>query len=112
MKKLIIACLGAFILGTSISYGATYQSPMPVSTPSFDTDVLEHYNGDVEGINVHFDINKDGKVENVELQGSTGDWAVDTAIVEAVSTWRYVPATDSAGNPVEASKTEYIDLDV
>ena len=32
------------------------------------------------------------------------------ALVEKISTWRFTPATDSDGNPVASSKTEYIDF--
>ena len=37
-------------------------------------------------------------------------WKTDEALVEKISTWRFTPATDSDGNPVASSKTEYIDF--
>ena len=37
-------------------------------------------------------------------------YAGDASIVNTISTWKFTPATDSNGNPVEASKTEYINL--
>lgn len=111
MKKTILACITAFIMGIGASYAA-YEPPVAVYTPDIDYDVVEYYEGNVSGINVRFDIDEDGDVDNVALLGSTGDDAVDAEIVDTVSTWQYEPARDSYGNPVETSKTVYIDLDV
>lgn len=111
MKKTIFACITAFIMGMSTSY-AVYDPPVAVYTPDIDYDVVEYYEGGVSGVNVRFDINEDGDVENVELLSSTGDSVVDAEIVDTIATWQYEPARDGRGNPVETSKTVYIDLDV
>lgn len=115
MRKALccLSVLGVLLsIGVVTSIAAPYSAPEPISTPSFDTDVLEGYSGDVGGVNVQYTIETDGSVSDVHLLGSTGSDAVDAAIEESVSSWQYKPATDSDGNPVESTKTKYIDLDV
>ena len=113
MKRFLFSvALIVLCMSTTIVFANPYQAPSPISTPSFDTDVLEGYSGDVGGINVQYTIETDGSVDDVQLLGSTGSDAVDAAIVEAVESWTYHPATDSDGNPVESTKTTYIDLEV
>ena len=93
-------------MSAAVSLAATpYEAPKAVSTPGFDSGVLHGYAG-----NVNFTINTDGSVSHVELQGTTGSSDADASIVNTISTWKFTPATDSNGNPVEASKTEYINL--
>ena len=90
-------------MSAAVSLAATpYEAPKAVSTPGFDSGVLHGYAGDATVVNVNFTINTDGSVSHVELQGSTGSSDADA--------WKFTPATDSNGNPVEASKTEYINL--
>ena len=47
---------------------------------------------------------------DIEVVKSSGVSALDEVLVEKISTWRFNPATDSNGNPVASSKTEYIDF--
>ncbi|MDU5764045.1 MAG: TonB family protein [Veillonella sp.] len=101
-------------MSAAVSLAATpYEAPKAVSTPGFDSGVLHGYAGDAGDatvVNVNFTINTDGSVSHVELQGTTGSSDADASIVNTISTWKFTPATDSNGNPVEASKTEYINL--
>ena len=98
-------------MSATVSLAATpYEAPKAVSTPGFDAGVLHGYAGDVTSVNVSFTINTDGSVSHVKLKGTTGSSEADASIVNTISTWKFTPATDSDGNPVEASKTEYIDL--
>lgn len=98
-------------MSTAVSLADTpYEAPKAISTPGFDSGVLHGYAGDATVVNVNFTINTDGSVSHVELQGTTGSSDADASIVNTISTWKFTPATDSNGNPVEASKTEYINL--
>ena len=89
---------------------APYDPPTAVSTPAVDRAVLAGYGGAVHGADVRFTIKEDGSVGDIEVVASSGSSAVDAALVETISTWRFKPATDSNGNPVASSKTEYIDF--
>ena len=104
--------LMALIMSTTVavSMAAPYEAPKAVSTPSLDTSVLQGYSGDVNNVSVSFTINTDGSVSSVQLLNTTGNDVVDAAILETVLNWKFTPATDSKGNPVEASKTEHIDF--
>ena len=104
--------LMALIMSTTatVSMAAPYEAPKAVSTPSLDTSVLQGYSGDVNSVGVGFTINTDGSVSSVQLLNTTGNDVVDAAILETVLNWKFTPATDSNGNPVEASKTEHIDF--
>ena len=55
---------------------------------------------------------RDGHYETVDVEvvSSSGSSALDAAIVDTISKWRFSPATDSNGKPVASSKTEYIDF--
>ena len=100
-----------FVTGLAASvWAAPYQPPTAVSTPAVDRAILAGYNGAVHGADVRFTINEDGSVGEIEIVASSGSSAVDAALVETISTWRFNPATDSNGNPVASSKTEYIDF--
>ena len=84
-----------FVTGLVASVlAAPYKPPTAVSTPAVDQAVLAGYSGAVHGADVRFTINEDGSVGDIEI----------------ISTWRFNPATDSNGNPVASSKTEYIDF--
>ena len=91
---------------------APYGPPTAVSTPAVDRAVLASYGGAVHGADVRFTINEDGSVGDIEIVASSGSSAVDAALVETISTWRFNPATDSNGKPVASSKTEYIDFNI
>ena len=100
-----------FVTGLVASVlAAPYKPPTAVSTPAVDQAVLAGYSGAVHGADVRFTINEDGSVGDIEIVASCGSSAVDAALVETISTWRFNPATDSNGNPVASSKTEYIDF--
>ena len=106
------ATLTALIMSMSVAFSmaAPYEAPQAVSTPGFDAGVMHGYGSDGTRVNVTFTINTDESVSHVELQGITGSSDADASIVNTISTWKFTPATDSNGNPVEASKTEYIEL--
>ena len=88
-----------FVTGLVASVlAAPYKPPTAVSTPAVDQAVLAGYSG------------ADGSVGDIEIIASSGSSAVDVALVETISTWRFNPATDSNGNPVASSKTEYINF--
>ena len=115
MMSNVLRCVALTVLimsmSAAVSLAATpYEAPKAVSTPGFDSGVLHGYAGDATVVNVNFTINTDGSVSHVELQESTGSSDADASIVNTISTWKFTPATDSNGNPVEASKTEYINL--
>lgn len=115
MMSNVLRCVALTVLimsmSAAVSLAATpYEAPKAISTPGFDSGVLHGYAGDATVVNVNFTINTDGSVSHVELQGSTGSIDADASIVNTISTWKFIPATDSNGNPVEASKTEYINL--
>ena len=99
-------------MSAAVSLAATpYEAPKAVSTPGFDSGVLHGYAGDATVVNVNFTINTDGSVSHVEFRREPrGSSDADASIVNTISTWKFTPATDSNGNPVEASKTEYINL--
>ena len=104
--------LMALIMSTTVtvSMAAPYEAPKAVSTPSLDTSVLQGYSGDVNSVGVSFTINTDGSVSSVQLLNTTGNDGVDAAVLETVLKWKFTPATDSNGNPVASSKTEYINF--
>ena len=91
---------------------APYDPPTAVSTPAVDRAVLAGYGGAVHGADVRFTINEDGSVGDIEIVASSGSSALDEVLVEKIGTWRFKPATDSNGNPVASSKTEYIDFNI
>ena len=111
-KVLRCTMLSALILTGQVAsvWAAPYQPPTAVSTPAVDQAVLAGYSSAVHGADVRFTINEDGSVGDIEIIASSGSSAVDAALVETISTWRFNPATDSNGNPVASSKTEYIDF--
>ena len=111
----VLRCVALTVLvmsmSAAVSLAATpYEAPKAISTPGFDSSVLHGYAGDTTVVNVNSTINTDGSVSHVELQGTTGSRDADASIVNTISTWKFTPATDSNGKPVEASKTEYIEL--
>ena len=89
---------------------APFQLPVAISTPSVDQINIAGYGDSIHSADVRFTINEDGSVGDIEIVASSGSSAVDAALVETISTWRFNPATDSNGNPVASSKTEYIDF--
>ena len=89
---------------------APFQSPVAISTPSVDQINIAGYGDSIHSADVRFTINEDGSVGDIEVVKSSGVSALDEVLVEKISTWRFNPATDSNGNPVASSKTEYIDF--
>ncbi|SNV56463.1 TonB family C-terminal domain [Veillonella rodentium] len=111
-KVLRCITLSALVAAGSVTaaLAAPYEPPVAVSTPAVDSAVLDAYSGDIHGIDVQFTIKENGAVDDVKLLTSSGDAAVDASIVDAVSSWRFKPASDSDGKPVESFKTEFIDF--
>ena len=111
-KVLRCTMLSAFFVTGLVAsvLAAPYQPPTAVSTPAVDRAILAGYNGAVHGADVRFTINEDGSVGEIEIVASSGSSALDAAIVDTISKWRFSPATDSNGKPVASSKTEYIDF--
>ena len=89
---------------------APFQLPVAISTPSVDQINIASYGDSIHNADVRFTINEDGSVGDVEVVKSSGVSALDEALIEKISTWRFNPATDANGNPVASSKTEYIDF--
>lgn len=113
MKKVLRCTVLCALFVTSMVasvLAAPFQLPVAISTPSVDQINIAGYSGAVHGADVRFTINEDGSVGDIEIVASSGSSAVDAALVETISTWRFNPATDSNGNPVASSKTEYIDF--
>ena len=81
-----------------------------LAAPSVDQINIAGYGDSIHSADVRFTINEDGSVGDIEVVKSSGVTALDEALVEKISTWRFTPATDSDGNPVASSKTEYIDF--
>ena len=90
---------------------APFQLPVAISTPSLDQINIASYGGAAHIADVRFTINEDGSVGDIEVVKSSGVSALDEALVEKISTWRFNPATDANGNPVASSKTEYINFE-
>ena len=100
-----------FATGMVVSVlAAPFQLPVAISTPSVDQINIASYGDSIHNADVRFTINEDGSVGDVEVVKSSGVSALDEALIEKISTWRFNPATDANGNPVASSKTEYIDF--
>ena len=98
---------GSLCVGGSLSISLCH---ILISTPSVDQINIAGYGDSIHSADVRFTINEDGSVGDIEVVKSSGVTALDEALVEKISTWRFTPATDSNGNPVASSKTEYIDF--
>jgi TonB family protein len=80
----------------------TFMSTTPVSrsNPNYPTRALEHGN---EGwVMLSFVVSEKGEVEQPMIEDSSGVEAFESAALEAVSRWRYTPATVN-GTPVAQS---------
>ena len=109
LRCTVLSALFATSMVASV-LAAPFQLPVAISTPSIDQINIAGYGDSIHSADVRFTINEDGSVGDIEIVASSGSSAVDAALVETISTWRFNPATDSDGNPVASSKTEYIDF--
>ena len=101
MKKVLRCTVLCALFVTSMVasvLAAPFQLPVAISTPSVDQINIAGYGDSIHSADVRFTINEDGSVGDIEVVKSSG------------VTWRFTPATDSDGNPVASSKTEYIDF--
>ena len=106
MKKVLRCTVLSALFVTSMVasvLAAPFQLPV-------DQINIAGYGDSIHSADVRFTINEDGSVGDIEVVKSSGVTALDEALVEKISTWRFTPATDSNGNPVASSKTEYIDF--
>ena len=113
MKKVLRCTVLSALFVTSMVasvLAAPFQLPVAISTPSVDQINIAGYGDSIHSADVRFTINEDGSVGDVEVVSSSGSSALDAAIVDTISKWRFSPATDSNGKPVASSKTEYIDF--
>jgi hypothetical protein len=67
--------------------------PMPSKAPSG----VQTFSAEAELI-----VSKKGRVDFVEIVASSGDPAFDKEWKKSLSDWRYVPAVDASGQPVES----------
>ncbi len=109
LRCTVLSALFATIMAATV-LAAPFQLPVAISTPSVDQINIAGYGDSIQSADVRFTINEDGSVGDVEVVKSSGVTALDEVLVEKISTWRFNPATDSNGNPVASSKTEYIDF--
>ena len=77
---------------------APYDPPVAIATPPIDRALLAAYGEAAHGADIRFTIKEDGSVGDVEVVSSSGSSALDAAIVDTISKWRFSPATDSNGN--------------
>ena len=109
LRCTVLSALFATSMVVSV-LAAPFQLPVAISTPSVDQINIASYGDSIHSADVRFTINEDGSVGDVEVVKSSGVAALDEALIEKISTWRFNPATDANGNPVASSKTEYIDF--
>ncbi len=109
LRCTVLSALFATSMVASV-LAAPFQLPVAISTPSVDQINIASYGDSIHSADVRFTINEDGSVGDVEVVKSSGVTALDEALIEKISTWRFNPATDANGNPVASSKTEYIDF--
>ena len=109
LRCTLLSTLFVISMGAS-ALAAPFQLPVAISTPSLDQINIASYDDAAHSADVRFTINEDGSVGDIEVVKSSGVSALDEALVEKISTWRFNPATDSNGNPVASSKTEYINF--
>ena len=113
MNKVLRCTVLSALFATSMAatvLAAPFQLPVAISTPSVDQINIAGYGDSIHSADVRFTINEDGSVGDIEVVKSSGVSALNEALVEKISTWRFNPATDSNGNPVASSKIEYIDF--
>ena len=109
LRCIILSSLFVMSMVASV-LAAPYDPPVAIATPPIDRALLAAYGEAAHGADIRFTIREDGSVGDIEVVKSSGVTALDEALVEKISTWRFTPATDSDGNPVASSKTEYIDF--
>ena len=95
----VIALLGSFILMSAAQAqmgpvaARAISRPMPSKAPSG----VQTFSAEAELI-----VSKKGRVDFVEIVTSSGDAAFDKEWKKSLSDWRYVPAVDAAGQPIES----------
>ena len=109
LRCIILSSLFVMSMVASV-VAAPYDPPVAIATPPIDRALLAAYGEAAHGADIRFTIKEDGSVGDVEVVSSSGSSALDAAIVDTISKWRFSPATDSNGKPVASSKTEYIDF--
>ena len=95
----VIALLGSFIFMSAAQAqmgpvsARLISRPMPSKAPSG----VQNFSAQAKLI-----VSKKGRVDFVEIVTSSGDPAFDKEWKKSLSDWRYVPAVDAAGEPVES----------
>ena len=102
LRCIILSSLFAMSMVASV-LAAPYDPPVAIATPPIDRALLAAYGEAAHGADIR-------SVGDVEVVSSSGSSALDAAIVDTISKWRFSPATDSNGKPVASSKTQYIDF--
>ncbi|WP_374013846.1 energy transducer TonB [Pseudoxanthomonas koreensis] len=59
---------------------------------------------------VQVDVETDGRPASLRIQSPSGSRELDRAAVEAVARWRFEPARDAAGQPVQGSLSVPVDF--
>lgn len=101
MRTSLVVIALALIVGATCA-GAETSKPriLEATPPVYPEDARRaQQHGDVL---VRVVIAKDGSVASAEVAGSSGFTALDSAAVGAVRQWRFSPATDETGNPIDA----------
>lgn len=103
--RIVIALLGSFffISAAQAQMGPVaaraISRPMPVKAPSG----VQTFNAEADLI-----VSKKGRVDFVEILTGSGDPAFDKEWKKSLSDWKYVPAVDASGQPVEShSRVNY-----
>ena len=110
MNKVLRCIILSSLFVISMVASVLADPPVAIATPPIDRALLAAYGETAHGADIRFTIREDGSVGDVEVVSSSGSSALDAAIVDTISKWRFSPATDSNGKPVASSKTEYIDF--
>ena len=109
LRCIILSSLFVMSMVASV-LAAPYDPPVAIATPPCVGALLAAFGDSAHGADIRFPIREDVSVGVVAVVFSSGSSALDAAIVDTISKWRFSPATDSNGKPVASSKTEYIDF--
>lgn len=96
----VIALLGSFLFMSAAQAqmgpvaARLISRPMPSKAPSG----VQTFSAEAKLI-----VSKKGRVDFVEIVRGSGDAAFDKEWKKSLSDWRYVPAVDAAGQPVESN---------
>ena len=85
LKLIVCNEYGSFCVGSSI------RSTSSIATPPIDRALLAAYGEAAHGADIRFTIKEDGSVGDVEVVSSSGSSALDAAIVDTISKWRFSP---------------------